>query len=311
MGALSVFSWLIIGAGLLIVFRAFQRNGAGVAAHAVRGYVVTDWHASDKPDPDGMLVRIRGRRAGLVAYVLHLLRIDPTMSFIVYRDSILFEEGSLSGFVRSVTSLDRVSTSFSGYHKPWRSALVIVLVGLALTVPNALVLPGVFLLPYLLTMLVFVAAAGLYYGLNKRTTIVVCDVGGGARGFQFKRSVIEGKSVDEQAAERIVAIIEMLILGNDRPRALTADASPASLGEVVNMAAREVQGAAARTLQRTADVTAQAHAAMGHAAAKLAAATARPTLGVTGEKSDMKCPDCGATVRSDSAYCGACGRKLD
>jgi hypothetical protein len=228
------------------------------------------------------------------------------MSFVVYRDSIRFEEGSLSGFARSVTPVDRVSTSFSGYHKPWKSALVMLLVGLALTFGGG---AGQSLLPLLLFVLVFVVA-GTYYALNKRTTIVVCDVGGGARGFEFKRSVIEGQSVDERAAERIVAIIEMLILGNERPRALTADAAPASIGEVVNMAALEVQGAAARTLQRTADVTAQAYAAMGHAAAKLGAVTARPTHGVTGEERNAKCPDCGAAVSSDSAYCGGCGRKL-
>ena len=125
--------------------------------------------------------------------------------------------------------------------------------------------------------------------------------------------MIEGQSIDERAGERIVAIIEMLLLGADKPRALNAGAGGAAItGETLNRAAGELATVAERTRQRTEALATQARQMGERAASKVSAslATSATTVPTTGDAEAMKCPQCGAAVSPDNVYCDGCGPKL-
>lgn len=180
--------------------------------------VIKQWAATEKPQAGGELVRIHGREAGLLSWLLSLVGIDPTTTLCIDGRSVRLEQGSLGGFVRVVTPLPKVATAVYGYAKPWRTAVVIAALGIALLA----------FVHWALGLIVLLAAPA-YYFLNKQLFIEIRDSGAGKARIEFKRSVIEGQSIDERAGERIVNIVEMLLLGLDQPRASRhVDASAAS-----------------------------------------------------------------------------------
>lgn len=111
-------------------------------------------------------------------------------------NKILFEQGSLEGSVKRVIPMSKVSSSFCGYTKPWKKALVIGAVCGLLT----------------FWMLFLGALVGVvYYFLNKTLTIGLVEVSGLVSSFDFKRSVIEGQHIDEAQAREVCEIIEFLM----------------------------------------------------------------------------------------------------
>ncbi|MBK8893740.1 MAG: hypothetical protein IPN64_06700 [Propionivibrio sp.] len=129
---------------------------------------------------------------------------------------------------------------------------------------------------------------------------------------EFKRSLIEGQNIDEHAGERIVAIIEMLVLGHDKPRALGAgNGGPGGVKEALGRASEELSVVAQRTRERADTIAAQAKDIGERAVAKVS-----PMLEAAGTKTleanviPMKCPGCGVSVSAENAFCNECGRKL-
>lgn len=179
---------------------------------------IKQWAATERPQAGGEFVRIHGREAGLLNWLLSFLGIDPTTTLCIDGRSVRLEQGSLGGFMRVVTPLPKVATAVYGYAKPWRTALVIAAVGVALLA-----------FVHWSVGLIVLLAAPAYYFLNKQLFIEIRDSGAGRARIEFKRSVIEGQSIDERAGERIVNIVEMLLLGLDQPRVFgRVDAAAAS-----------------------------------------------------------------------------------
>jgi hypothetical protein len=58
---------------------------------------------------------------------------------------------------------------------------------------------------------VVIAIAILYYILNKTLTVGFTDVGGRVSEISFKRSLIEGRTIDETEAARVCEIIQHLV----------------------------------------------------------------------------------------------------
>ena len=109
---------------------------------------------------------------------------------------ILFEQGSLEGSVKRVIPMAKISSSYYGYTKPWKKAFIIGVVCGVLT----------------FWMMGLGALVGvLYYFLNKTLTIGLVEVSGVVSSIDFKRSVIEGQSIDEDQAREVCDIIELLI----------------------------------------------------------------------------------------------------
>lgn len=264
--------------------------------------VIKQWNATETADQNGEFVRIHGRQAGLLSFSLSLLGVDPTTTLVIDARSVRLEQGSLAGFKRTVTPLSQIASAGFGYAKPWKKATIIaVILGAILTfIP---------IIGWLIGLLVGLA----YYFLNKELFISYRHTGCEGGEIDFKRSVIEGQNIDERAGERIVAIIEMLLLRTDKPRALNMGAgAPATPGETLNRAADELATVAVRARQHTEALAAQARQMGERAAAKVSSSLSTPsaTVFTEGDQEAMKCPKCGAAVNFDNVFCGGCGSKL-
>ena len=263
--------------------------------------VIKRWSASETADSNGEYVRIHGREGGLFSFLLSLVGVDPTTTLVVDGRSISCEQGSLAGFERSVTPISKIASATFGYAKPWKKAIVIGAI-------CALILTPLPIIGWLLG-----GAIGLvYYFLNKELFLRIRDYGSGKFEIPFKRSVIEGQNIDERAGERIVAIIEMLMLGTDRPRAPVADKAQSTPAATLDRASDELTGLAERARSRAEAIGAQSKQFGELAVAKVAGSLAAASAGGSAQPDSPapKCPGCGTAVTSSDAFCGGCGAKL-
>jgi hypothetical protein len=160
-------------------------------------YVIKEWKVNNQPAVGQPYVYIKGRAPGLLSWLLSMIGIEPTVTFQVTQDSIVCEQGSLAGSMRRVIPLANVSSTINGYRKPIE-LLILAVVSLV-----TVILPIIFI---------------ILYFLNKSLTIGVIEVSGMPNLIRFKRSVIEGQNIDENAAANVVGIIDYLTrLQNQRP----------------------------------------------------------------------------------------------
>lgn len=150
------------------------------------------------PDaPGGLYVRIIGRKSGFLAWLLSLIGIDATTVLEVFEDRIVLKSSNLSGALTTTLPLASVCRTSSGFFKP-----VLYLVLGVLTLPLVLTIIGA-----IVPILFFV-----FYFLHKSLLISIESHSGGIMAIAFKRSVIEGIKVEEADAEKVVAIINRLLL---------------------------------------------------------------------------------------------------
>jgi len=142
-----------------------------------------------------LYVRIVGRKPGLIAWLLNLVKIDSTTIFEVYEDRIEFTEGSLSGRFKETIPLSRICNLGTGYVKPF-----IFLVLAFISIPLIAVIIGIFTLPLFLFL----------YFYNK--SMVIYAIPNSARGASivFKRSLIEGVNITEEDADKVITILRNL-----------------------------------------------------------------------------------------------------
>ena len=105
--------------------------------------------------------------------------------------------------------LSKISSVYYGYAKPWKTALVIGLLGVALGLSVYATTQNVAASALISSF--FWGLAIAYYLLNKDFSLGVCEVGGILSGVDFRRSLIEGVTVDEEAAEKVHLIVQALI----------------------------------------------------------------------------------------------------
>lgn len=182
-------------------------------------YVIKEWFVDETPNAEGVYVKIKGREGGIISFLLSWVGIDPTVTMVVDKGNIRFEKGSWSGFFRRITPMDKLCAGGYGYQKPWKSALVMALIGI----------PLIGLLG--LGLLVIIGAI-IYYYLNKQLRVEFSEIGGYTDGIVFKRSVIEGIKVDEADAARVIRIIEALMQGKTPQKEMPSPvASPSPAGK--------------------------------------------------------------------------------
>ena len=154
--------------------------------------VLKQWYASKTANANGDYVHLVGRAAGLLAWFLSLIGVDPTTEIEIKKNMIISTTSSLAGRTRRVIPMKSVSSAFFAYEKPWKQALFI----------------GILLLPI---WFLGVVVGPLYYFLNKKLTVGVLEVSGWPSDFSFKRSIIEGKNIGEDEAYEVIDIIHDLI----------------------------------------------------------------------------------------------------
>ncbi|RQO61114.1 hypothetical protein DBR47_07690 [Paucibacter sp. KBW04] len=154
--------------------------------------VIKKWYASEVPNEEGNYVHLVGREAGLFAWLLSVIGLDPTTEIQIKDKLIIFSAASLSGRSTRVIPMQSITSAYYGYEKPWKEALLI-----------AVLLSPVFFIGLLL--------GPLYYFLNKTLAIGVVEASSWSGGFAFKRSVIEGQNIDEKQAYRVIEVVRKLI----------------------------------------------------------------------------------------------------
>lgn len=289
MGGFGIWQWAIVIALGWVVFSVFgaKRNGS----KTYQTYVIKEWVASETPNQDGIYIHITGRKGGLLAFILSLVGIDPIVSLVVDRENVRFKEGSLNGFDSCVTPIEKLCSGNYGYAKPFLSTTIWIVIGVALLIPSS----GV--------SLILILGAAFYYYLNKTTKIGVTYLDGRDNGFSFKRSIMEGKNIDEIAAGRIISIIEMIMLGRDKPNFINSDTDErASVGiDAGEQARQKLDAFKAQAMRAGERAASKVAASLGSASENLSRAASAPAL---------KCPGCGERITAEDAFCGNCGHTL-
>jgi len=182
----------------------------GFALAASRGALVVKELKINENGP--VYVRIVGRRGGLISWLLSLIGIDPTTEMEVTEKKIEFIEGSLSGQLRHMVPLRSVCNLGAGYFKPFVLIVVAVILLLLALVASFQDVPGI------VVFLLFASTIGCAIAYFLKKTLLLFALPGSGFGpiIGFKRSVIEGVSVDEKQAMKIVEIVTALINAQNR-----------------------------------------------------------------------------------------------
>ena len=168
-------------------------------------YVIKHWQISTQPiDVAKNYVIVEGRAGGLLSWLLSLVKISPIVKMEINGNRILFNQGSLEGNATRIIPLENISSTYYGYTKPWKEALILGVVLGALTFGIGTII-GV-----------------IYYFLNKHLTVGFVEVSGVVNAIAFKRSVIEGQNIDENQAQAVIELTQQLIDARKRPSAPTA-----------------------------------------------------------------------------------------
>jgi hypothetical protein len=170
--------------------------------------VIKKWQVSNNPiDSQGNFIDIVGREGGLISWILAVVKIDPVSSIRVSDKRVEFSTASLSGTTHRMIPVGNVSSTYYGYHKPWKSGLVIFLVLLFVL---SLILGDGFLAKLVVTLFSLGIALG-YYFLSRTLTLGFVEYSGAVSSIQFKRSVIENVDVDEGQAKFVSEVTQFLI----------------------------------------------------------------------------------------------------
>ena len=155
-------------------------------------------------NPEGpCYVKLVGRKAGLMDWLLTLIGINTTTTLEVFEDRIEYSYGSLSGRVLEVIPLSKTSNLLCGYFKP-----VIFLI-----------LAFVFLIAAFATFgltLILTAFFVFMYFFRKSVLISIIPNSGSSTSVAFKRSLIENQNITEEEAQQIIQLISNLVENANR-----------------------------------------------------------------------------------------------
>jgi len=246
---------------------------------------------------DGLYVRIVGRKSGLFAWLLSLLQIDATTIFEVYQDRIVFKSANLSGATNTTVPLASVCLTASGFFKP----VLYIILAVLLFVPASMGLLAALMVAshsseaafaagcFPMILLAFCALLVWLYFLRKTLLVSIQANSGTLIAIAFKRSVMEGVTVEAEDAERVISLVNQLLLGQ-QSRTLPVPQLPALVSP---QAPRSAVSPAA-----VVPPPAQTRPASAPVPPVRVAPTAR------------NCPSCSASVPMDALFCEACGKRV-
>jgi hypothetical protein len=210
-GSFSVWHWLIVLLLVLVVLMIPGLSGGRTGG----ALVVKKFFKSATPREDGVYVEIVGRQSGLIAWILALLKIDPTVEMRVKYTKVEYMSSNFSGFNRVVLPIESVASIFFGVSRPWIQALTWLFIFLA----GAYVAAEAESTPAVLGLIISgVLLAVLIFVLNRQRAIGFTDVTGEDYRLVLKRSVIEGQEITEQSLDEISRIILALVDEHKKPR---------------------------------------------------------------------------------------------
>lgn len=208
--------WWILPALFVVTYFAASRGKWSLLPIAV----LQEW--VEGPPNSATLVAIRGRRAGLMAFVLEAVGLDSSVRFILRANEIEIAYTSLSGHLYFRIPIAKVAFSVTGFTRPihW------LVLGLPVGVLSALALDdgarsgvvGILIAAGLIAAFVF-----------GKSSVLAIDAGQVLHGMRFKGSVIHGRVVDLAAAQRVARLIGDLTARHSPGAAGTAEPFPEPL----------------------------------------------------------------------------------
>lgn len=200
MNSLSFSGWFFITTLSVVI--------ALVVALSGRSIVVKSFYASPTPRSDGVYVEIVGRQGGLIDWLFALLGIDATLEMRIRFDKVEYLSTSLAGFNRVIVPIESVSSVYFGAFIPWIKSLVVFIcflfgayAGFDAGSTGAVI--GFVIAGVIVSVLILV--------LGREKSIGFSEVNGDDYTVNLKRSVIEGKEIEEANLQEISKIIIALL----------------------------------------------------------------------------------------------------
>lgn len=161
------------------------------------------------------VIELKGRREGLVAFVLTIFGLSPTTSLVVNQREALCTSSGLFGTTSQSLPLDRVPQVSSGSRKPVEYIVVAAIVGFIgfVTLATALFqfrLPDMF--GAVIVTTIFVGVLLLLYWIKRRFFLGIYAQGGTPILLSFKPNVIEGVSLDLERAMVLASAVRTLVV---------------------------------------------------------------------------------------------------
>lgn len=184
-------------------------------------FVLQQWRFGSKPvDEHGSYVHIVARAAGPLSWLLRPLRLQSTVKVLVGLDRVEINQTSLAGSRVRFIPLESLSSTYHGVQRPWGSALGVLVVFIALA-------GGLNLLDPHTDAVVSLALAGcglvlglLQLALQRTLTLGFVESGGVVSSVSFKRSVIEGVTINDEQTRQVCKVVHRLIEAKAKRRLL-------------------------------------------------------------------------------------------
>jgi len=174
--------------------------------------VIKQWEASNQTiDSDGNYIKIIGRQGGLISWILALLKVDPITSVSVSQHRVEFSAASLSGTEHRMIPIGNVCSTYYGYYKPWKAAVLLFFLFGYIASVLAGAISNSMGFGFLFGVIIGIAVSFLYYFLSRTLTLGFIEHSGVISAIKFKRSVIENIDVNESQARYICEITQFLI----------------------------------------------------------------------------------------------------
>ncbi|MDR3232458.1 MAG: hypothetical protein LBT46_02105 [Planctomycetaceae bacterium] len=93
-------------------------------------YVVKEWNVSRQIMSDGNFVKLVGRQEGLIAYLMTLVGIDPTVTVTADKRNFSLVARTFFGFTQRVIPLAKISETQCGFAFPWIEPILFALISL-------------------------------------------------------------------------------------------------------------------------------------------------------------------------------------
>lgn len=205
---IAFLSILIFLGFIFSIIRLLNRKnafGVNLQALVLRKLII------DKSPSAETIVEIRGRRQGIINWILTLIRINPEITFLVTNQEVAYFTSNLFYEINTNIPLSRISSTHSGFIKPIGYLILgsfLILVGL---ITGATFRGGIGTSVLFFLVIIGIISLILYW-LRKKIIISVKTFSGLSVGVAFKRSIIENVSIDINQAREIINIINHKIL---------------------------------------------------------------------------------------------------
>jgi len=163
----------------------------------------------------GHEIEVRGRREGLIPFLLTLAGLSPTTSLNVNEREAICTSSGLFGLVSQSLPLDRVPQVTYGSRKPVEYVFVAAIVGifgLVAIVSALLSMDFIALLGVPVITALFTGVPIILYYINKRFFLGLHCQGGYPIVLSFKPNVIEGVELNLERAMALAAVVRNLTL---------------------------------------------------------------------------------------------------